>query len=116
MKRFLRKHILPQLLLPLLFLWHIGSITLFTHTHVVNGKKIVHSHPYTSRHSHTDNQFKTISLLSFCKITDCFPQICLPDEISVPSDFVPALSIINKKHPEYLHSVISRRGPPSGAA
>ena len=55
----------------LLFLGYYGSITLFTHTHIVNGVTIVHSHPYKSgtgknpvTHQHTANGFIHIQLLS----------------------------------------------------
>lgn len=46
--------------LPILFIFYFGGITLFTHTHVVNGVIIVHSHPYKSEHTHTAQQAETI--------------------------------------------------------
>lgn len=52
----LRKKIMRLLLLAL-FLGYYGSITLFTHTHIVSGVAIVHSHlsnPFSSKK--TDNQ------------------------------------------------------------
>lgn len=36
--------------LPLLFLTYWGGVTLFTHSHVVNGVIIVHSHPFKTGH------------------------------------------------------------------
>lgn len=50
--------------LPILFIFYFGGITLFTHTHVVNGVIIVHSHPYNSEHTHTAQQAETIFFLS----------------------------------------------------
>ena len=44
----------------------MGCISLFTHTHVVNGVTIVHSHPYKSgaEHEHTTAEFQLIHILS----------------------------------------------------
>jgi hypothetical protein len=41
--------------LPVLFISYMAGITLFTHSHVVNGVTIVHSHPFKKggEHSHT---------------------------------------------------------------
>lgn len=48
--------------LPLLFIAYLGGITLFTHSHVVNGVIIVHSHPFKGQHEHTEVQLETISI------------------------------------------------------
>ena len=59
-------HDIAKYFLPVLFLSYIGCISLFTHTHVVNGVTIVHSHPYQSGggHEHTTAEFQLIHLLS----------------------------------------------------
>ena len=49
--------------LPLLFLTYWGGVTLFTHSHVVNGVIIVHSHPFKAGHQHTESQAETIFFL-----------------------------------------------------
>ena len=49
--------------LPLLFLAYWGGVTLFTHSHVVNGVIIVHSHPFKTGHQHTESQAETIFFL-----------------------------------------------------
>ena len=49
--------------LPLLFLTYWGGVTLFTHSHVVNGVIIVHSHPSKAGHLHTEGQAETIFFL-----------------------------------------------------
>lgn len=116
MKKFVRRHILLQLLLPLLFLWHIGSTVLFPHSHIVYGKVIVHSHPYTAKHNHTDNEFETIQYLSVCNLEDYILKIYLPDKISVLLDSFPTLSITDGKYSKHIHSGITRRGPPSQIA
>ncbi len=60
-----------------LFIGYYGSITLFTHTHIVNGVVITHSHPYNffkcekneqgeriPLHHHTKNEYVLIHTLS----------------------------------------------------
>lgn len=54
-----------------LFLGYYGNITLFTHTHILNGVTIVHSHPYSTgangkpvNHQHSEKGFIIIHLLS----------------------------------------------------
>ncbi|MCD7817051.1 MAG: hypothetical protein LUH12_10345 [Bacteroides sp.] len=51
-------------LLLLLFSLYWCGITLFTHSHVVNGVVIVHSHPFHTGHAHTGVQYETILYLS----------------------------------------------------
>lgn len=52
--------------LPVLFISYMVGITLFTHSHVVNGVTIVHSHPFkkAANHSHTTVEFLLIHHLS----------------------------------------------------
>ncbi len=63
-------HILSHLL-PLLFSAYLCSISLFTHTHEVNGVVIVHSHPFKDGHAHTPQQLDTIWHLTH----PMFPQL-----------------------------------------
>lgn len=58
--------------LPVLFISYMAGITLFTHSHVVNGVTIVHSHPFkkNSPHSHTTVEFQLIQLLNHLTATD----------------------------------------------
>ena len=60
-----------SILLLMLFLGYYSSITFFTHTHIVNGVTIVHSHPYksgqksgTSNSEHSGKELQIIQLLS----------------------------------------------------
>ena len=64
MNRLLRS--IAKYFLPVLFISYIGCISLFTHTHVVNGVTIVHSHPYNPKahHGHTTTEFPVGVLLS----------------------------------------------------
>lgn len=43
---------------------HFASITLFNHTHVVNGVIMVHSHINTGEHTHSAGSIETIFYLS----------------------------------------------------
>ncbi len=58
--------------LPVLFVSYMAGITLFTHSHVVNGVTIVHSHPFKkgAGHSHTTNEVQLIHHLSHVLATD----------------------------------------------
>lgn len=58
--------------LPILFISYLAGITLFTHSHVVNGVTIVHSHPFKkgSEHSHTAVEFQLIHDLNHFQTTD----------------------------------------------
>jgi hypothetical protein len=61
----------------ILFLGYFGSITFFSHTHIVDGVTIVHSHPFRSHsgnvpinHQHSENSFILIHFIShFITIT-----------------------------------------------
>ncbi len=68
MRRENVKSVITALLLAL-FCWHLGSVTLFPHIHVVDGVVICHSHPYSGTpdnpgHSHSSAQLDTIAQLS----------------------------------------------------
>lgn len=64
MKELLRN--IMRFFLPVLFLTYLVAVTSFTHTHMVNGVTIVHSHPYDkhAKHHHTAVEFQLIRLLS----------------------------------------------------
>ena len=52
-----------------LFVGYLAGATLFYHTHIVNGIRITHSHPYsqtpdTGNHTHTTTGFATIAQLT----------------------------------------------------
>lgn len=63
----------------ILFLGYYVSISSFTHTHIVNGVTIVHSHPYNPfskdkpvNHQHSANEFVLIHFLSHFLTTVSF--------------------------------------------
>lgn len=55
------------LLSTILFSWYWCSVTLFFHSHLIDGERILHSHPYTGTaptHGHSAGALHTISYLS----------------------------------------------------
>ena len=53
------------LILLLIFSCYYSGISFFSHTHIVNGASVIHSHWYgDSDHDHTENQYAVIDLLS----------------------------------------------------
>ena len=61
-------------LLLIIFLGYYGSITFFSHAHVVDGVTIVHSHPYksTNGNSRPDNQHSNKELQVIQLLSDFF--------------------------------------------
>ncbi len=58
------KYIMSLCLLILYMVFQAGT-SVFPHTHIVDGEKMVHSHPYSSaNHTHTEDQVAAIELLS----------------------------------------------------
>jgi hypothetical protein len=60
---------LKPALLPLVFIWYIGCIGLTPHTHIVDGVKVVHSHPVSAEdHEHSAEETIGIELIcNFCR-------------------------------------------------
>lgn len=53
----------------ILFIGYFASATLFPHTHIIDGVRITHSHPFsqapdTGKHTHTTADFQLIAHLS----------------------------------------------------
>lgn len=74
--------------LPLLFLMYWGGITLFNHSHVVNGVIIVHSHPFQANHQHTPDQAETIFFLGY------YTASSLPSLLTAVSCFLVLLNVL----------------------
>lgn len=59
-----------KIILPVIFIVYASSITFFTHSHIVNGVTIVHSHPFQKSndglpsHEHTGAEIQLIHTLS----------------------------------------------------
>lgn len=105
-----RNSIAGVLLLTLFALYWCG-ITLFTHSHVVNGVIVVHSHPYSVEHTHTQGQLETIFYLSLLQ-TSGDVQACM----DLPHWLVPLLTIVFvclSTLPASPVSDVNSREPPS---
>lgn len=109
-------HIVTKWLLFALFIGYMGSITLFTHTHVVNHIRYVHSHPFkkseNKQHHHTENQ---LFLLGHLYKTQLTPNVVCDFDFSDGSTFLLDISTVLY---EGDHSVRKRlhtylRAPPA---
>lgn len=58
-----RQIYIPLLLLTLFVAYQLG-ITMFSHVHYINGVMIVHSHPSSDNHNHTEGQILTLAQVS----------------------------------------------------
>ncbi len=77
-----RKYVLSLCLLTLYIVFQAG-ITVFPHEHILNGEKLVHSHPYSNaNHSHTTDQAVVIARLSSVQTLEaqasCIQEIARP--------------------------------------
>lgn len=88
-----------------MFIAYIGSITFFTHSHIVNGVTIVHSHPFKgdADHEHTTAEFELIQLLSSIYITGAvilsLLLALLPVAIRIAPFIPPAVSLRSEREP-----------------
>ncbi|MDR0604130.1 MAG: hypothetical protein LBG80_07505 [Bacteroidales bacterium] len=69
-KMIYNKKCLLAVFLLVVFCGYMVSITCFTHSHIVNGQLVTHSHPYKGtpynpEHTHTATQLISIALLSY---------------------------------------------------
>lgn len=94
-----------------LFILYWCGITLFMHSHVVNGVVVVHSHPFKAEHSHTKSQLETIFYLSILQTSGS-----VDAEVVLPLWLVPLAVIVSG----YLCALSFRpnpdvctRGPPA---
>lgn len=112
MRKFIREHITVKLLLPLLFIAYSGSITLFPHSHIIDGCKIVHSHPFAKEHSHDGTEAETIQQLSLFHTdgTIVFPMV--PELFASVSEPV-AVPRVTDGFSSVLIHYETRRGPPA---
>lgn len=58
------RHLHLPLFLLTLFLAYQVSITMFSHVHYINGVMLVHSHPSSDNHTHTEGQLLTLATVS----------------------------------------------------
>lgn len=107
-----RRHKVIQLLLPMLFLAYIGSISLFPHTHIINGTTIVHSHPFSGEHSHQAGEAECILHLSVFWAENDIPTTRLPELFRILLHFLAEPATADSTVNTLVHFE-TRRGPPS---
>lgn len=101
-------------LLPLLFIGYIGSISLFTHTHVVNGVTIVHSHPFKSGTSHQHNAAQLQLIHTFTTVL--IPDLHIGTPLVIPGFILLCIFLFKKESNNpirFLHHITLLRAPPA---
>jgi hypothetical protein len=118
-----RAKIVVKYFLTLLFVAYYFSATLFYHSHVINGKEIVHSHFYWTtnnaedepvKHAHTQDELFTLQIISQFVTTVVAVGFFLRMTQFLLNEFIIPLS-------ESFHEITplfsySLRGPPSGSS
>ena len=114
-----KKHISIRIFFLALFLSYFADITFFTHSHIVNGATIIHSH-YTfgehpsksgkqQGHTHNANALTLISqATSWCAIFQALPEV---PEVLSSELFVYFITILPSKE-QATPSLFYLRGPP----
>lgn len=110
--QYLRRYLPVKLLLPLLFIAYAGSTSLFPHVHIIDGCKIVHSHPYSNGHTHSGKTAQTILFLSLFTLDTDIIQSGLPPVFLHLCRLVAAPSVPDAPVRFFIHSE-TRRGPPA---
>lgn len=107
------RNILTCTLLPLLFLWYIGGISLFPHTHIIDGVAVVHSHPFPDADHRDGDDILTIRML--CQFVSCgagegvhLPQISV---LQLPGT---QIGRVQSAPLQNFYRLFSLRAPPAG--
>lgn len=93
-------------------LFYLSNMTLFVHSHIIDGEQIVHSHVYcgtSSGHSHTSSQIQTIgrlAMMDMCVVDYEAPQADVANVVGCES----AYNIVANIAPTLHHSGL--RAPP----
>ena len=100
------------LILLVIFCSYFAGISLFSHTHIVNGSSIVHSHlGGTAEHNHSESQYAVIDMLSNFQSETAVDPVCFVTPFFALSEIVigyEAPSSVNEVLP--VHKL---RGPPA---
>ena len=99
------------LILLVIFCSYFAGISLFSHTHIVNGSSIVHSHlGGTAEHNHSDSQYAVIDMLSNFQSEAAVEPVCVGTPFFKLSEI-----FIGYEAPSSLNEVLpvhTLRGPP----
>lgn len=100
----------------ILFVYYMGNISLFTHSHIVDGVTIKHSHPYPvkdgpNQHQHTKGQIQLIQALSAFFVAGSiillFSFVCLPKHFILNNNWENIVIV----RPDWNHYLFSRPPP-----
>jgi len=118
-----RAKIVVKYFLTLLFVAYYFSATLFYHSHVINGKEIVHSHFYWTtnnadgkpvKHSHTQDELFTLQIISQFVTTVVAVGLFLGITQFLLNEFlIPLRESVYEIIPVFAYSL---RGPPFGTS
>ena len=99
----------------ILFIGYTAATSFFYHAHYVNGRWIVHSHPYTQapetgHHTHTQAGFATLACLTAALMTSIAPTLYTEPFTCLSAVIIEAVrtALVSQ---ELLH--LSLRGPPT---
>ncbi len=107
---------LAQLMLGLFLVYFVG-ISLFSHSHVINGVTIVHSHPFSKQNdqtadkSHSDNELIIIASLSDYLSPDLPASVIVSEPINTISKLV--VSRLVEYYGQLSWAIPGLRGPPT---
>ncbi|HBC38347.1 MAG TPA: hypothetical protein DC016_05615, partial [Porphyromonadaceae bacterium] len=110
------RHIAKKWVLLTLFASYVITISLFTHTHVVNRVTYVHSHPFKkgekAQHTHTENQLFLLAHFYHTPITsDIIPDFDLSGLSK--SSFINYTILYEGLHPVKNQTPTLLRAPPA---
>ena len=94
-----RSRALKALWLLVLFVGYQWAVLGFTHTHIINGVTIVHSHPFTSTHDHQAGNYLQLAQLSHFLTTEV-------NEVKVQRPQLPLLTTLEVLPAVPMHSGI----------
>ena len=81
----------------LLFVGYQWCALGFTHTHIINGVTIVHSHPFAGTHDHQAGSYIQLAQLSHFFSTETPEQVVLRPELPLLAtlEFLPAVPLLS---------------------
>ena len=102
--RNVRRRTQTALWLLVLFVGYQWAVLGFTHTHIINGVTIVHSHPFTSTHDHQAGNYLQLAQLSHFLTTEV-------NEVMVQRPQLPLLTTLEVLPAVPMHSGIHLNNP-----
>lgn len=93
--------------------FNTAASTLFIHSHIIDGKEVVHSHPYSgpvSSHTHSKSHLQSINEAQQSLSITAESTLHLGAPLTV---VIKEYNIYRDNILEYVHSTSSLRGPPA---